>query len=88
MSGRSNFTPFWPNCLFLPDMILHFFPHNLHLSVGFLATFLMQFAFSGMNLLLKSHFQHLFVTVGHVCAQFFRAFMGVWYVKLPCFYSK
>jgi len=25
MSGRSNFTLFWTNCLFLPDMFLHFF---------------------------------------------------------------
>jgi len=88
MSGRCNFTLFLPNCLFLPDMFLHFFSHNLHLSVRFLATFLMEFAVSGMNLLPKSHFQDLIVNVGHACEHFMLAVMGFWYVKFPCFYSK
>jgi len=88
MSGRCNFTLFFANWLLLPDTILHFFSHNSYHFARFFATFLMEFAVSAMNLLLKWHFQVSFSNLGHACEHFMLAIMGFWYVKFLCFYSK
>jgi len=59
-------------------MILHFFPHNFHFSVGFLATFLMEFCFFWNELVTKKPFPASFCDRGtRLCAVFSGIYGGL-----------